>query len=214
MADDKRAKPPAQKRRLRFRRKPSTGAAEPETTGEPGYSSHATVHPPPGPAMVDVPVHLILAAVHGRSQSTFVSGGQPGFQDHPGTAHEHQFALDEISLPAAFPLDQATSTTGRRVFEPFELFKATDATTPQFYRALTTGETLTTAIFDCFGLDKSGKTVLAASVTLTGAAVASIDFQMHRPKQQGGPSGRDRISLVFEKVEVSFASETFTGEWS
>jgi len=203
----------ADKPRLRFRvKKPPVE----EPAEVPGYSSHAMVAPPPqpkGPAMIDVPVHQILAAIEGRTQGAFASEGK-GFRDCPGTAHKHQFAIEEIDFPMSVPSELSTgSPSGRHVFGPFTLQKANDASTPQFYQAMVTSETLDTAIFDCYGTDKAGAMVLAATVKLTGALVSSVDFAMPDIRATRDGAVHQTIQLVFQHVDMTFVSGEFSGAW-
>ena len=170
----------------------------------------------PSVPMVDVPVQLILASIKGAAQGRFAPEWTLSSQDRTGTALEHQFALNELSFGVDNSLDQASGAPRRKMFEPVALLKATGGTTPQFYRALASNEKLTTAIFDCYGQDKSGKLVLAAAVKLTEATVASVTFDMldMRKHEHAAEPIRDRISLVFQQVEVTFASKTFLDSWS
>jgi len=182
-----------------------------------GYSSHAMVLPPPqhkGPPMTDVPVTQILAAIEGHRQGRFASAAS-GFQDRPGTAPQHQFEVEEIVLPASLPGDRSTAAAGdRHLFQPFTLRKEIDASTPQFYQAFATSEPLDTAIFDCYGIDKGGALVLAATVKLTDAVICSVDFDLPDIRAIKDGTVHETIRLVFEQVELTLASGAFSGRWA
>jgi len=67
---------------------------------------------------------------------------------------------------------------------------------------------LMVVIFDCYGQDpKSGKIVLAHSVKLTNASVASIGFQMPNLRDPALMKYTDTetITLTFQKVELTGA---------
>jgi type VI protein secretion system component Hcp len=180
------------KQRFRF------SVQRPGAQPQPLYSPQVKVRAPAGPAMADVPVQKILGSVQGKKQGTF--GMEAGFSGRPGIASAHQFSLDELTFGVA--ASQGAKSPGHCMYEPLVMRKATGGCTPQFYAALAANESLT-AIFDCYG-NKDGQDLLAASIKLSGAAVASVEFDM-----QG-----DRIALVFATVEVVLGSGTFSGSWS
>jgi type VI secretion system secreted protein Hcp len=176
----------------------------------------AAVVPKPVLLMVDVPVRRILVAVKGRTQGAFAVERSPDFVDQPGASPTHQFASGEISFAVSVAHDAATGApTGRRMHEPLSLLKRTGPATPEFQRALVTRETLAEVIFDCYGDDASGKSVLAASVKLTNAAVASIDFEMPdvRDHAQASAPLTDLIALTFEQIEIARRTSSVSDDW-
>jgi type VI secretion system Hcp family effector len=172
-------------------------------------SPAAKVSPQASPSaqMVNVPVTLILAALKSAEQRAFPDELGMEMKDRPGTAPKHQFAVDELG----FGLD---SSGGKRTFEPVTLLKATGGSTPLLYEALVESEKLTTAIFDCYGQDKDGKTVLAATVKLSDARVTELKLDLPDLREHSKASPRDRISLAFAQIDVVFASKTFSDSWS
>lgn len=166
-------------------------------------------------AMRDVPVHLILVAVKGQKQG--VLHVDPGFKDAPGKVPHHQFAIQEFSYSVTSPRDpQSGLPTGQRMHKPVTFAKELGPSTPQLYNALTTNENLAEVIFDCYGKDQSGTQVLAHSVKLTNANIASIDYRqpnVRDPLQQKLPDFA-QISLTFEKIEWTHDTTAVEESWT
>jgi type VI secretion system secreted protein Hcp len=157
--------------------------------------------------MIDVPVHKILVAVTGVKQGEFKV--DVGFTELAGEAAKHQCEIDQFSFGVKTPRDpQSGLPTGQRMYDPVAFVKAKGASSTQFYNALVTNEALMVVIFDCYGQDpKSGKIVLAHSVKLTNASVASIGFQMPNLRDPALMKYTDTetITLTFQKVELTGA---------
>lgn len=157
---------------------------------------------PSAPLTKDVPVHLILVSVKGQKQG--VLSVDPGFKDQPGKAATHQFAILEFAFATRSPRDAASGLpTGKRMHEPVRFVKELGPSTPQLYAALCNNESLTEVVFDCYGQDSAGKTVLAHSVTLTKANAAEVDYRMLNTKNPKLTQFKEsvQVALTFERVD-------------
>lgn len=168
----------------------------------------------PATVMRDVPVHLILVAAKGEKQGQLRV--DPDLKDVPGNAPHHQFSIQEFSYAVLSPRDpQSGLPTGQRMHKPVTFAKELGPSTPQLYSALSANENLTEVIFDCYGNDQGGKLVLAHSVKLTNANVASIDYlqpNVRDPLQQKLPEFA-LISLTFEKIEWTQGKTVAEESW-
>src|SRR4051812_5168007 len=166
-------------------------------------------------AMQDVPVHLILVAVKGQKQGVLHT--DPGFKDLPGKARQHQFSIQEFSYAVASPRDPKSGLpTGQRMHKPVIFGKELGPSTPQLYAALANNETLPEVTFDCYGPARAGgQMVLAHSIKLTNASVASIGFRqlnVRNPALMKFPESA-LISLTFEKIEWTHDALVAEDSW-
>jgi len=145
----------------------------------------------------------------GVADGTATPSGKPLPAVRKGEAAKHQCEIDQFSFGVKTPRDpQSGLPTGQRMYDPVAFVKAKGASSTQFYNALVTNEALMVVIFDCYGQDpKSGKIVLAHSVKLTNASVASIGFQMPNLRDPALMKYTDTetITLTFQKVELTGA---------
>jgi type VI secretion system Hcp family effector len=139
-----------------------------------------------------------------------------GFQDAKGLAATHQFETFEFSFATRSPRDAASGqSAGRRVYLPVTFIKANGPSTPQFYQALLTNESLPLVIFDCYGKDQGGSVVLVHSIKLVNASVASIDFVKPnlRDPQKQAYAECEEIALTFEKFEMTHGTTVVDDDW-
>jgi type VI secretion system secreted protein Hcp len=118
--------------------------------------------------------------------------------------------IDGLSFDSdvSTPFDQASGqTTGRRQYKPITIRKQTDATSPQFLKALVTNENLTTVTLDFYrpsGPTGRGSLTLVYQVKLTDARVVEVkqglpDQDAATPQfSDAGPF--DQISFTFQKI--------------
>ena len=170
-------------------------------------SHEATVtrpQPPPPLAFADVAVHQILVAINAAKQGDLHASA--GFTDLKGTVPKHQFSTEEFEYSVISPRDpQSGLPTGQRMHKPVVFTAALGPATPQLFAALCTNELLPTVVFDCYGHTTQGKTVLAHSVKLTNAAIASIDLVKPnlRNTQLSKEDERQQIALTFSQIELT-----------
>ena len=145
------------------------------------------------------------ATVTAARQGTFKSeGSQSGLGKGkiPGIA----FGYSVIS-----PRDATTGLpTGKRQHQPVTFTKEWGASSPQFYQAAFTNETLTTVLFEFYATGADGKIVVDHTIKLTNASIASVSQSLHDP-QAGGPIIDSRelqtITFTFQKIDITGSTE-------
>jgi type VI secretion system secreted protein Hcp len=111
------------------------------------------------------------------------------------------------------PIDPATGhSSGKRIHEPVRFVKEWGASSPQFFNALVSNETLKKVEFEFWRTDQSGKQVLYYTTTLEQARVVSVRQFSSDAKVQGSSTSKltsatanelEEISLTFQKITVA-----------
>lgn len=96
--------------------------------------------------------------------------------------------------------------TGKRQEQPIVFTKEWSVSSPQFYTAAYTNETLSSVVFNFYSPDKTGLSQLTHTIKLTNASIASIRQSVHLG-QAGGPVIDTRelqeITLTFQKIDIT-----------
>jgi type VI secretion system secreted protein Hcp len=142
-----------------------------------------------------------FATVTGSKQGTFKPEGPPS---GPGKGKIRGVAF---TYGVNTPHDPATGqSTGRRQHQPVNFTKEWGASSPQFYQAIFTNETLTTVLFEFYATQVDGKTVVDHTIKLTDVTIDSVSQSVHNG-QPGGPPVDSRelqtIAFVFQKIEIT-----------
>ena len=106
------------------------------------------------------------------------------------------------------PRDAGTGqATGRRVFQPVVLLKATGGSSPQYMQALAQNEVLKRVVIDFYKADAMGVEVNYYSITLENVSVAGYkQFTGPLDNEKFNPTNNnilyDEIRLVYQKITV------------
>lgn len=115
---------------------------------------------------------------------------------------------DKIELAGYFmeitsPRDAASgAASGRRVFQPVTLLKATGASSPQFLAALSTNELIKKVVIEFWKNDPSGMEVNFYTVTLENVAVTGF-------KQFTGPLEMEKFNpannaILYDEIKLTY----------
>jgi type VI secretion system secreted protein Hcp len=102
-----------------------------------------------------------------------------------------------VAAPHAAGSGQAT---GKRVYEPIEVYKNAGPATPQLFQALVTNEVLPKVTIAVYRAGKNDKETQYFTITLTDARISGLE---HEPGDSADASELESISFVFEKIELS-----------
>jgi type VI secretion system secreted protein Hcp len=141
----------------------------------------------------------IYATVVGAKQGTFKGEG-------PSKGSANRIPGVAFSYAVERPYDSSTGlATGKRQHKPVVFTKEWGISSPQFFQAAYTNETLKSVVIDFIAVAPDGKEEVDHTVTLTNASIASIeDYEFLGDK--GGPivdsRELERISFTFQKIEI------------
>ncbi len=142
----------------------------------------------------------IFATVTGAKQGPFKGEStQKSFENKiPGVG---------LSFGVTSPHDANTGqATGKRQHQPIVFTKEWGVSSPQFYAAAYTNETLTTVLFEVYTTSPAGIQRVDHTVKLTNAILSAVQDSLLLG-ESGGPviDTRDlqQISFVFEKIEIA-----------
>lgn len=98
--------------------------------------------------------------------------------------HEHQILVQSFEHRIMIPRDpQSGQPTGQRVHEPFKITKVIDKSSPLLFRALSSGELLTTVEFKLYRASEQGMMEQHYyTITLTDAVI--VDITAYMPNYQ------------------------------
>ncbi|MBI5069890.1 MAG: type VI secretion system tube protein Hcp [Deltaproteobacteria bacterium] len=128
----------------------------------------------------------------------------------------------EVEAPRDIATGQAS---GRRQHKPVFFTKQVDATSAQFWQALTTNEALKKVEFQFYRIQKTGQMELYFKITLEKATLASMKM-IQATEHEGGEgaktsagvgiyAARDEIALAYEKItwEHMIAKKVAEDDW-
>ena len=143
----------------------------------------------------------IFCTVVGAKQGTFQG-------DRIGGRAASQIPVLSLTEEITRPFDAATGlAAGMRTHKPLTIVKELDASSPQFFLATVTGETLrsvTCTFYRAFRSGTgSGETHPYFRITLTNAIV--VDYKDAGDAINGAATGdeRERISLTYQRIELT-----------
>jgi len=105
------------------------------------------------------------------------------------------------------PTDNNTGKlTGTRIHTPFLFTKEIDASSPYLYKAVTTGQTLSSAEFKWYRIDQAGQEVEYFNTRLDNVKVVKVAPKMHDVKDPGKEKHNhlEQVELRYEKISWSY----------
>ncbi len=102
-----------------------------------------------------------------------------------------------VETPRAAGSGQAS---GKRNYEPIEVYKSAGPATPQFFQALVTNELLSKVTIVVYRAGKNGKETLYFTIALTNARITAL---AHEPGESEDASELEKVAFVFEKIELT-----------
>ena len=96
--------------------------------------------------------------------------------------------------------------TGTRTHKPFTFTKEIDASSPYFYKAVTTGQTLKTAEFKFYRINDAGQEVEYFNITLDNVKLVRVAPLMHDIKEPSKEKHNhlERIEFRYEKITWTY----------
>ena len=156
----------------------------------------------PAPALTaEAQLRALLAT--GSSFTVTVEGTKQGpFKaENPRAGKQGKIPAIAFSYNVKSPRDAASGmASGRRQHSPITFTKAIDASSPQFFQALTTNEILKSVVFEFYGTNPNGEEQVVYVVRLTNAVVAEIEQYAGRT----GDATRSADSTPLEDIAVTF----------
>jgi type VI secretion system secreted protein Hcp len=137
---------------------------------------------------------------------SFIGTKQGKFQgDHGLNGDATQIPVMSFMQELAVPFDPASGLiTGRRQHSPISITKSIDRSSPLFFAAAATNETLTSVTCTLYrDADRGGASIPYFRIALTRAAI--VDVKDMGDGASGDPRGadRERISFVYQKIELT-----------
>lgn len=130
---------------------------------------------------------------------------QGPFQGDPGPrGSSTQIAVYSITQDLKVPFDAASGlSTGRRQHSPLIIVKELDKSSPQFFTAAATNETLHSVICTMYRNAADGALRAYYKIALTNATI--VEIQNSGNGVNGGALGdeRERISFTYQKIELT-----------
>ena len=135
-----------------------------------------------------------------------VEGTKQGVFANETPREKHKGKIPGISFHynVSSPRDAASGmAAGKRVHQPVSFVKRWGPSTPQFFQALTTNESLRSVVFEFVRTDANGEEYVYHSVRLTNAAVTEIDQYLAGDEHAAAEAHElERISLTFQRIEI------------
>jgi type VI secretion system secreted protein Hcp len=150
----------------------------------------------------------IYATVDATKQGTFKGEGR-GQQTNkiPGVAFAYGVVM---------PHDSTGIPSGKRQHQPIVFTKEWGASSPQFYQAAYTNETLKSVLFEFFTVTADGKEEVDHTFKLTNASIGKVAESVQSGATGGpvvDPRQLQEISIYFQKIEiVSLSGKTQTSD--
>lgn len=136
-----------------------------------------------------------------------VEGTKQGKFKNETPREKHQGKIPGISFHynVKSPRDAASGmASGKRSHQPVTFVKEWGASTPQFFQALCTNETLKSALFEFVKTSADGEEYVYHTVKLINASVSEVDHFLTNdsPDQPRDVPELERISLTFQRIEI------------
>jgi type VI secretion system secreted protein Hcp len=136
---------------------------------------------------------------------TVVGVKQGTFQGDPvGHGSETQIVVYSLTQELKVPFDAATGqSSGRRQHSPLTIVKELDKSSPQFFTAAATNETLKTVTCTLYRNSFNGQTRAYFKIALTNAAIVEIKDNGNGVNGAAQGDERERISFTYQKIELT-----------
>jgi len=120
-------------------------------------------------------------------------------QETPREKHTNKIPGISFHYNVRSPRDAASGqASGKRVHQPVSFVKQWGPSTPQFFQALCTNESLKSVLFEFVKTDKNGEEYIYHTIKLVNATVSEIDQYLN------GDAGADPSHDVHELEKISF----------
>jgi len=141
------------------------------------------------------------ATVTGAKQGAFK--GETTQKGREGKILGVAFSYGVLSPHAVSP--GAGQATGKRQHQPIVFTKEWGASSPQFYQAAFTNETLTSVLFEFFTTSRDGTQQVDHTIKLTNASIIAVRQTLPNNQPAGSladPRELQEISFTFQKIEI------------
>jgi type VI secretion system secreted protein Hcp len=118
------------------------------------------------------------------------------------TAREHSIEVQGFSHGVTLPVDGATGKiTGTRTHMPVSFEKEFDSSSPYLYKAVTSGQTLTSAEFKWYCISDAGQEVEYFNMLFEGVKIVSVIPGMANIKANNLQTNHvESVTMMYEKV--------------
>lgn len=135
---------------------------------------------------------------------TVVGTKQGPFLGDPGLRGTGQIAVYSISQDLKVPFDAASGlSTGKRQHSPLIIVKELDKSSPQFFVAAATNETLKSVTCALYRNAADGQMRAYYKIALTNATVVEIQDSGNGVNGAAQGDERERISFSYQKIELT-----------
>jgi type VI secretion system secreted protein Hcp len=149
---------------------------------------------------------------------TVVGTTQGKLQGDPGLHGDAtQIPVYAITEELTVPFDAASGqASGRRQHSPLTIVKELDASSPQFFSAAATGETLRSVTCTLYRSGGTGATQPYYKIALTNAIIVAIKDRGDGVNGAAVNDERERISFTYQKIEFTdlASSTTAVDDWT
>lgn len=132
---------------------------------------------------------------------------QGGFkQETPREKHEGKIPGISFHYKVESPRDSASGmASGKRTHHPVAFVKEWGASTPQFFQALCTNESLKSVLFEFVKTDSNGEEYVYHTIKLVNASVSEIHQYLEGDAKQDQSHDLhelEEISFTFQRIEM------------
>ncbi|WP_213876601.1 type VI secretion system tube protein TssD [Pseudomonas sp. dw_358] len=118
-------------------------------------------------------------------------------------------SIEVVALEHAVTIptdDSSGKLTGTRIHQALAFTKEVDASSVYFYKAVTTGNTLKTAVLDYYRINDNGQETKYFTQTLTNVKVVKVALKMHDAKDpaKSKHTHLDEVELRYEKISWKY----------
>lgn len=159
----------------------------------------------------------IFMSAEGSTQGAITEGAFS--KDSVGNSyqdgHDNECVVKGFSHNITIPRDPLSGQpSGQRVHSPLKITKLFDKSSPLFFNALTTGETLTTVELKVWRINYEGKPEHFKTIKLTDAVI--VDIQSGTELEQGEETTQvapsETIAFAYRKIEWRHEISSTSGE--
>ena len=127
-------------------------------------------------------------------------------QETPREKHKDKIPGISFHYNVRSPRDVASGqASGKRIHQPVSFVKEWGPSTPQFFQALCTNESLKSVLFEFIKTDKNGEEYVYHTIKLVNANVSEIDQYLAgsaESDQWHDAHELERISFTFQRIEM------------
>ncbi len=148
-----------------------------------------------------------------------VTGAKQGAFKGESTQKGHEGKIPGVAFNYGVlsPRDATSGLpTGKRQHQPVVFNKVWGASSPQFYEAIFTNETLTTVLFEFFVQNPAGVQALNHTIKLTNSSLSAVRQTLpdNQPAGALDPRELQEISLTFQKIDIlNIGGVEATDDW-